>query len=958
MLSTIDLLNTIITKCQFIKSDIQVAQQVIKEYIQFFSMLIDKDIDNDVNNELFKNLPKTPPITEDLYLSLLNLFTNFFNSIEKLLLLFQDFELSTNFYHLIFTLLKLAKNHDYYKIRSEAFDLISKIYLKMVDLDFSDYDFEIVILDKDTNSISDLIASSKIVSFSLPGITSAIIKIINLCSNQDYYKVHSSVILSALKLFSIVTQFAFWNGIEFHETTERKTISSESYSPYSPFAGTINKAWFEQTLEKLNPITLRLIDCLLQHPDSLVQFSLFKFCINSILNCCNEFVIKIIRTILKVPLFYYSMTFDDNLFLLKNDQRCSKPIIDASKKFVDNFYKDITTKFDKSDSDANSHLMDLKNLLHEELYCHIKKIPYLMRNIDLISNSDEQIMQMNIQIVNKSDFSAAFRIFIGYMAALDQNGFYDFIKIEQHKYLLFRSLINVAQFNYTTRLSSILIEYQDFNYKFDNSELSNKQDIVTIKELFSNFQLEKQLIYLDDSTLSSVYLTSIIYLVKCCNYNSLQIVMDHLCDLLRSSNNDPSVMLVINAIICGFSFLDYKEKLYPYLKEILSLYNENFSITDLYAAHYFNENGLSSDSDILRITNEESSQEPNKSKSVALNKKILQHCFAMQGTALLYFTFNSSEFRNDFYQNWFCRFIESLASNYKFISNIAHKSLVFVGQSHFTNTDSQIVLHQMIMDNMDYIYSKFAVTFDYSILLQRQTGSSITSYNYIIDRYPLKTAQISLQTILRLHSNYHQSIGKLDEQQLSYFHRLIDQILNIIKHYYTCPNETYSDNINNLLMVLHEYLQLMTTVFDSNYVADLKRISSQPTISVDDIIDSLVDFTENCQIMFKTSKELEIPEDEETEDIHSSKVVPKEENILESPILSSRIGNILYTCSLLLADSNLTVRCNVIELASMSMRLLRSYEGCLKKFFYLQILLEFFYRHPTTLCTQTVGSTC
>lgn len=875
--------------------------EAIEEFLTMFTLFLDDDIKAGMADLSFAFAPKVAPLTEDLYLKFYDCLANLIHSIDQqeYLGLFESEQFQLKIGYLINTLLKVIKNHSFYKLRAGGFDLISKIFLKLLPESFEDFDYKI-------SNFSNLKQASTFIGFSLPSIVSSIMNVLKLCSNQDFGRVHPTVIISGLKLLSIINQTVFWSQQCFPEEDPKDQGCDRSLKI------SMNEKWFKQTCTRLVPILATITEYLLQHPDSSVQYSLFQLSTNSLLNCCNVFVMKIIRIALKVPLFFYSIGCNDGIFL--PDDQTNTSMFRMSQKFIDNFHTEISKKF----SEDSSLTIDLTNLLHEEFYEQIRKIPYLVRNI----NSPLSSQLIGNQINNQESLAGALRLYIGFLKTLNRDGFYNFIKLEQHKYLQFRTLINVAQFNFAPgRLSFNLIEYQDFKSEsFDPNP-------VMAKELFSIFNLEKQLIYLNEDTALWTYFSSIVQLVECCNLQSLEIILDHLTCLLRTSEFDPSTMLVTNAVICGALQLDYSVE--SQLVEIVNLYTLRLNIIDLYAMHDLT-NELPKKSmkatSILTITSDDGS-DSGRSKSAELNKKILQHCLAMQGLALFYSMAQVEP--NKFYRIFFCRFLESFAASYSFVSLVAQKSLIFIGQKHFPAVKPDQVIYRMILDNLDYLYSSFSVTLDYAVVHRNETKLN----SFVIDYYPLKTTQVALRVIFGLLLNYHQHVRPLIEEQLDRFHHLIDQIIHVIKYYSTSPNQNYSSNINSLLLVLHSYLQLLEGVFDHKNSAEAKSIQLNKSDSLfDDTIESLVEYTENCLFLInQRNEDFDYKDDEEEPNLEKAEETipkpPEEEDILEAPIINSRAGTILYTCSLLLADNDIRVRTNVLELASGSMRLLRSYDG-------------------------------
>ena len=135
------------------------------------------------------------------------------------------------------------------------------------------------------------------------------------------------------------------------------------------------------------------------------------------------------------------------------------------------------------------------------------------------------------------------------------------------------------------------------------------------------------------------------------------------------------------------------------------------------------------------------------------------------------------------------------------------------------------------------------------------------------------------------------------------------------------------------------YLELIENVCDLN-LKQARRIeheANQKEQCVDTAIASLEEYIKSYRFFLDQSK-MDFKDDNVDFDIDDKDPIgvhAGEENqlevenrsILNAPIIKSRAGDILYHCSLILSDANVDIRLNVLQLASKSMRLLRSYEG-------------------------------
>src|SRR5690606_18108112 len=157
---------------------------------------------------------------------------------------------------------------------------------------------------------------------------------------------------------------------------------------------------------------------LLEHPELTIRRALFKFSTHLIDECCNEFSLRCLKACLKVPLTYIDNRFSD--IFLQNSQS-NVELSNEVCLFLNSFHEKMTNRF----ADHGS-VIDLTNRLHEELFEHIKRLPFLMRNMQPQKDKPEMV------ILTKDDLACSLRTLIGFYQLLNREGLYDFLKLDQH----------------------------------------------------------------------------------------------------------------------------------------------------------------------------------------------------------------------------------------------------------------------------------------------------------------------------------------------------------------------------------------------------------------------------------------------------------------------------------------------------------------------------------------------
>ncbi|KAH9510467.1 hypothetical protein DERF_008986 [Dermatophagoides farinae] len=180
----------------------------------------------------------------------------------------------------------------------------------------------------------------------------------------------------------------------------------------------------ESCLFAPDPNKLDDINRFLQNPN--VRFNLLKFTESLMFNCNEKFILNQILTLFKVPLNYIGAN-SINGFENEHDE-----MNELCKHFQENFQTKILEK---------SIQFDVTNILHKELFDHLTRMPYSFRNIDIHHHHPNKI-------VTKTNLKSPFQILVGFLHTLNQYGINDFLKLEQHNHHLFRTFINLGEFDF------------------------------------------------------------------------------------------------------------------------------------------------------------------------------------------------------------------------------------------------------------------------------------------------------------------------------------------------------------------------------------------------------------------------------------------------------------------------------------------------------------------------------
>lgn len=802
----------------------------------------------------------------------------------------------------ITVLLKLTKKSKYFKIHASSLDLLSVFYLKSVSLLFDTFDFGITYTPgHETNGFV-----VNMTAFTLPSIISTIAKLISVCSGSgNHYKLHSSVIVASLRLLYIVLTITFNTRQTFNKIEEKDKIDDKGHSlPEVKFT----KDWFDKTTENICFILRPIFDTLLEHPDISVCCALQKTASNLILNTCTSFMLRSVDIIIRVPIAYFD---------------------EPQSAHFDAQFKELTSNLSKTEFDQ------LRSILENELLSHINQ---------------------TLQSCSTDTLLSSLRILSGFFQILDSESLFRlFFLITQHKSKLFRLLIKLSQFDYKRKLQQVKVE-EHFEEHLDPTAHNQDQ----VDDLFDAFDLPQYLIYLNSAPLVQTYLTFVRKLVV--NESSFTILYDYLIELLSESQFDPAVLLLFNCLLSGIS-KQMVPSLRNYIDELLKLYCMQLELSSL--KHFHEEENRDSEKTLrpLSISQLSSICTPS-SMSPALSLKIDQHeptkatnekhfiyqqCLLLQGITSIYSLLNSIDpaTKTVFFRHLFCYFLEASSCEVHLVANIAEKMLLFLGR-RFNCGDGKIA--KMVLENLDYLYSSMTVALDYDILRQNDDENDVNRLETVfsVDTYSLKTVQVALQTVLRLLRQLHRSSKSVDLKDLDYLHRLMDQILNVIKYYSIHPLPRYTANLNRLLTILCAYLELVEAVCDqdAHFSRRIEEKTQEEKITLTTAF--LEDYISSFLFM-KAQDEVDFRDDNVGDDVDENKILKevseqanKEElekrSILESPIVKSRVADILNQCSFILSDANVDIRLNVLLLACKSMKLLRSYEGML-----IQLILSMLY---------------
>ncbi|KAH9423686.1 TEL2-interacting protein 1 [Dermatophagoides pteronyssinus] len=179
--------------------------------------------------------------------------------------------------------------------------------------------------------------------------------------------------------------------------------------------------------------------------------------------------------------------------------------------------------------------------------------------------------------------------------------------------------------------------------------------------------------------------------------------------------------------------------------------------------------------------------------------------------------------------------------------------------------------------------------------------------------------------------------------QIEYLHRLIDQILILLKYYSIRLIDIDTSELNKLIEILYAYVRLITLLYDvhgeSPTTTTMMIENNVDQENIENLIEDVNNYARTLSAMekdLKTSSPVDLNSFQNSDtaiidenvDHHDDKM---DENlkILQSPIIKSRVANIFHLCPMLLNDPNINIRLNLLKLSFESMRLLRSYEDIL-----------------------------
>ncbi|OTF83145.1 hypothetical protein BLA29_003811 [Euroglyphus maynei] len=196
---------------------------------------------------------------------------------------------------------------------------------------------------------------------------------------------------------------------------------------------------------------------------------------------------------------------------------------------------------------------------------------------------------------------------------------------------------------------------------------------------------------------------------------------------------------------------------------------------------------------------------------------------------------------------------------------------------------------------------------------------------------------------------------------MEYLHRLIDQILNLLKYYSIRLIDIDSEELNKLIEILYAYVQLITLLYDDeahNESTSIMMIKNDVDQSdqMNDLIKDVEDFAHTLSTMKKdlnTTRPMGLDNCQNSNSTIDDQMNDNQK-ILQSPIIKSRVGNIFHLCPMLLNDPNIAIRLNLLKLSHSSMRLLRSYEDILLPYVHrfwdsLVLLLSLQLEHPVVV---------
>uniref|UniRef100_A0A6P6Y8S8 Uncharacterized protein LOC113795702 n=1 Tax=Dermatophagoides pteronyssinus TaxID=6956 RepID=A0A6P6Y8S8_DERPT len=370
--------------------------KIFDTIFKMFSLLIDRQSSNQRNNDS-KIIHLSDNSTKLLIDCTIQLLSTCNQS------MFRDFifnqtgtvQFETMYGMLTNNLLQIIIENDYQPLKTASLDLMSTMYLKIIDKQLSDFNYNS--LNSNQKNDEKFERFSKFIASILPGLLSKIWKLLNRCSNGDYHNLQSNVIIAALRLLNIVFLIVFENIGKFTE----ELLNDEKF------------------YRNLSTIISDIIDILIEHTDLNVRLNLLKFSKSLLFNCDDEkFVQKQIDNLIKIPLNYIGS-------ISINEQQ------DEHRNEMNDLCKNFSAKILEK--------LNMIEILQKKLFDHLTQMPYTFRNIHNHNSN---------RIVTKTCLKSSFQILIGFIHTLNRTGIYDFLKLEQHNHHLFRTLINLSEFDF------------------------------------------------------------------------------------------------------------------------------------------------------------------------------------------------------------------------------------------------------------------------------------------------------------------------------------------------------------------------------------------------------------------------------------------------------------------------------------------------------------------------------
>ncbi|KAF7489177.1 TELO2-interacting protein 1 -like protein [Sarcoptes scabiei] len=777
------------------------------------------------------------------------------------------------------SLISFVISKQYVLLKNSCLDLICCVYLKLIRCDLKDYNFDKISF----NPIGCFSKISRFIAFLMPGLLSKIWRLLNVCSNGDHQKLHWNVVEKALKLVHIILRIIFHK----HQTfTDDNSIRKES-----ELIEILDENWFNNSITKISQIISNIIVIFVNHSNLKIKETLLDFSTHLILYSCERFQQHSIAYLLNIPLIYFT-----ELGANSNDSIRTK-LTSFKEIFKVKLQEDIV----------------LMNLVQKNFFDLLKKIPAAIRNID-----DKR------RLSTKSDFLRMLKIFHGSLCFLNQNGFTSFIKMQQHRYHLFRTLINIGEFDY-----EIVDIVEDSNHLIVKNSIFSRivigedcSDLLNC--LISNLQLQTSLRFLRDRELLAEYLSILLEL---------------------ASDFEPSVLLITTVILSSLSETNKSDQFNVFFNDLIDLFLKQLNSNEINLIDGLDQmiedekqQTLSIDS-LMKICSTEDSIDKsrtlNKSNRIKLiqRKQTIQFALIEIGLVLLFRLIKTSKEyeRNDF-RNYLLQLIQSIGNPHGQISVVAKFCLMYIGKfienvdsKTIEPIDSKYIVNRMVLDNLDHIYSSFSIELETCVL--HRTSSNALKHIYAFDFSTIATIKNSLLTIIELMKEYHQSVQSIQQAQTEYLHRLIGQILNLIKYYSIRSTEIDPKNLQQLLDILLAYSELIDALYCDRFA--LKNSSIQQIDrSVDQCVSESIEALQRFKNDLRTIDSLSAREDSSDSNPNLS-LDQKNETILDSPIIKSRMGDIFHLCPMILSDSNVQIRLNVLRLASIAMKILRNFDDIL-----------------------------